>query len=984
MYRLRKFRYKIRSKTYLQFIKHSWLDMKRDKTKVIFGVLGIAISIFLLTAIGYLNDTMGYNYIQTATNTTGNSDILVTETIQTDLSFDPFFPETIIETNLQDVPGVEGFFPRILAIVDASSDNSNQSSSFQMYGIDFDEENDNGHMGHLAIVDDNGVETGEIYDDDPDSGECVILWNIAEFLNLSRDDTIHLDYNGELLDLIVTEICVQKQKFMEFETALILVTINQAQTFLDQDGFINYIAGVVTNRELVYDARNIQATTARLRTIANLIQDRLDINEYTIALPKLSELETAEFTLMTMTIMFWFIMILSMLITGILINGILSTSVEERVREFGVIRVVGSKRSLPIKMVLFEGFMLGLLGSTIGLALGLISTPFIAGNIFSLFQMESTNINYIILPETVIIAFSIGTLVSLVISLLPAIKTARIDLIKAITPFQTKEEGWEIKKEGSMNTKSFLVGIAIATIGLIIFVLLPQIFTTGNMTLISTLFIGLLAAILIGLVFASVGIVPLLQRIFLGIISPGIRKYSSIIKISFKRYGRRNTSTVVMFAISFSFIFFITGMSQMQSENMSLTLRFQYGADLVILNQGEINTDSAVDLEMYETIKNLEGIKKSAFTVHNTFDLTAIFSLFFDTSSGISSDSEESIMNLIGYYASELSSKFSVTAGDTAGEHDSVDIGIIGINDSFVDLIDKNLLVWGSLGSDTEYSFNQLFAHNNTCIIAQSIATRLSITEVGQQIFLTFFPPGSDVGVRQIFTVAGISGGIPGYWNFRSGEMTANGGGVMLSAENYMRLMEIQNPNELNMTVDKIFINLDDISEQGIQDMKDHINTLYTSKSFVIDDAISKINFMNEMSARQSLIMEIILMFTVLICIFGLISSMYAVMIERTFEIGILRSMGMKVRNVRNMFLIESMIIMISAGIMGTVIGTFTAWLLQTNMSLLTEMPTIFSIPYLTLFRVFSISIAVGFIGIYVILWRLSRQTIMDIFRQTF
>ena len=190
--------------------------------------------------------------------------------------------------------------------------------------------------------------------------------------------------------------------------------------------------------------------------------------------------------------MFWFIMILSMLITGILINGILSTSVEERVREFGIIRVVGSKKILPIKMVLFEGFLLGLIGSTIGLACGLILTPLIAGNIFSMFMMVSTNITYIILPETLIIAFSIGTIVSLLISLIPAFKTARIDLIKAITQFQTKEEGWEIKKEGSINTKSFLVGIAIATIGLIFFVLLPQIFTTGDLTLISTLFIGLL------------------------------------------------------------------------------------------------------------------------------------------------------------------------------------------------------------------------------------------------------------------------------------------------------------------------------------------------------------------------------------------------------------------------------------------------------------------------------------------------------------
>ena len=125
-------------------------------------------------------------------------------------------------------------------------------------------------------------------------------------------------------------------------------------------------------------------------------------------------------------------------------------------------------------------------------------------------------------------------------------------------------------------------------------------------------------------------------------------------------------------------------------------------------------------------------------------------------------------------------------------------------------------------------------------------------------------------------------------------------------------------------------------------------------------------------------------MFTVIICIFGLISSMYAIILERKFEIGILRSMGMKTSNVRNMFLIESMLLMLSAGIMGTIIGTFTAYILQTNMSLLTEMPTIFSIPYLTLIRVFSISIAVGFIGIYLILRGLNRQTIMDIFRQTF
>ena len=125
-------------------------------------------------------------------------------------------------------------------------------------------------------------------------------------------------------------------------------------------------------------------------------------------------------------------------------------------------------------------------------------------------------------------------------------------------------------------------------------------------------------------------------------------------------------------------------------------------------------------------------------------------------------------------------------------------------------------------------------------------------------------------------------------------------------------------------------------------------------------------------------------MFTVVICIFGLVSSMYAIMLERKFEIGILRSMGLKARNVRNMFLLESMILMFSSGIIGTILGTFIAYLLQTNLALFTEMPIIFSIPIFTIIRVFLISITVGIIGTFLILRKLSNQTIMEIFRQTF
>ncbi|MHA2131389.1 MAG: ABC transporter permease, partial [Promethearchaeota archaeon] len=619
------FLYKVKKYVNLQFLKHSWLDLKRDKAKAVFGISGIAISLFLLTSIGMLNDTVNYNYLLYITSTTGNTDIMITRSIQTDLTFDPYFNEDIISNELSEIEGIEEFFPRIMMLVTTTSNNINTSGSLQLYGLDFEREVNSGNIGDLLIIDDNGDETNEIYDDEPNDGECVILKSAAEILNVSRGDEIQLEYQTYSLNLTVTEICVQKLKFMQFETSLILVNLNQAQTFLQRQDQINFVIGTIKNPKIVYDASNVDLTTRRLRVISSRIQDRLNINEFTIALPKLEELEGGEFLLMSVSIIFWFVTILSMLITAILINSILSTSAEERVREFGITRVVGGKKMYSVQIVLFEGLILGIIGSVIGIILGAVFMIPIAQSLFKLynFQFGFTDVNWVVKPQTLYMTFTIGSLTSLAVSLLPALKTANKDLIKSITPFQTKEEGWEIKKEGSVNVKSFLVGISIATIGMIIFILLPNIFVTGDFMLTSTLFVGLLAAILLGLVFASIGIVPLIQKLFLGMISPAIKKYKNIIGISLKRYRRRNTSTVIMFAISFSFIFFITSVSEMESENMALNFKFQYGTDMVLLNQEIYNEEDALTMDMVEEIKDLPGIDNAAIALHNTFDFTA-------------------------------------------------------------------------------------------------------------------------------------------------------------------------------------------------------------------------------------------------------------------------------------------------------------------------------------------------------------------------
>ncbi len=980
--------YKIKLKIRLQFLRQSWLNIKKDRAKALFAVGGITVSIILLTAIGMVNDSMSYNYMGIITSTTGSSDILISKALQSDLTFDPFFDETLIDNELSGIEGVNELFPRIMMLVKVSSDNTDSNGSLQVYGINFLKEASNGQIGNLNLVDQNGTETGSLYIDEPNMGECVILWKVAELLNVSIGDLIHMNYLQYALDVEVVAICNQDLKFTELENALIIINLEQAQSFMQREGEINLIMGIIENPQSIYVVSDIDFTKRKIREIGTRIQQRLDPNDYTVAMPKLEEISAQQFMLIGMTIIFWFITIISMLITGILINSILSTSTEERIREFGILRVVGGKKMFPVKMVVFEGIMIGVVGSITGVILGLIGTPPIVDTLFVLTDFPLQNMEFVIQPQTVILAFSIGSIVSLVISLFPALKTAKIDIIKSITPFHKKEEGWEVKKEGSMNVRIFLIGSALATIGMLVFILLPTVFVSGDMMMIAGLFIGLIAAILIGMVFASVGIIPIIQSLLIGAITPLIKRYAHIIKISLKRNRRRNTSTIVMFAISFSFIFFITSVTEMESQNLSTNLRFQYGSDLVLINQGINPETNAITLDTIQELNSIDEIDEIAISLYNMFDITSVLSILFDFSEGGGFDEDsidDAFLNIFEFYTEQAEEKYQVKAGDLAN-FDNIEVGFIGIEKNYYELMDNDLMIWSSPQSGFNYSFSQVFRENNTCIIAKSLATVFGINDVGEYVRLTFYNPQiqNDPGNITLFRVVGISGGMPGFYNFRTTEATAEGGGIMVSLENYMRLMNVKDQWNAKMIVDKAFIKLKDDSEVTIEDTKEDIRDISTGKDYFLDDAITKVKIMQSMFERQSSLMEVVLWFAIVIAIFGLVSTMYAIMLERKFEIGILRSMGMKTKNVRNLFLIESLIIMLSSGTMGTLIGTYCAYLMETNLGLLTEMPIVFAIPLDVLFRVFSLSIFFGILGMYLILIKLSRQSVMDIFRQTF
>lgn len=972
----------------MRFIEFAWRDFKKNKTNAMFGIGGILISIFLLSTVAILIDSLSFSYLDMATSQAGSADIMFTRNINLDSGLDLYMDQNYIETTL-DVDEIDYFYPRITMLVDVRSYWSLKSSRLMFNGINSTREQDSGRMGDLFLCDPLTLETTkEVYQGPIPEDSCIILKNTAKLLNVTVGDWIELTYINKIKNFTVIAVCEQSLRFSLVETTLIITELPIAQDFLDQPGKVNAVYATLRDREKIYDARNIDRTTEKIRAVGTKIQQQLGF-DYLILLPKMQQLEMSEFMNMTMEIMMIFITILCMLISSILINSILSTSIEERIREFGVMRVLGSHKKQNIIMVLYQGLFMGIFGSILGLVLSIFVVPPILTYLFNYFNLWSTPIPFVILPSTVFQSLLIGIVTTILISLIPALKAGKVKITEAIDPFRkSQESGYSLKKEGSANTRIIIAGAAISSIGLILFVLFPRIMALQDMKLMTLLFMFLMLAILLGFVLTFMGFIPAIQWLLLQCFKPFIKKFVSIVHLSLKRNRRRNTGNVVMFSLTFSFIFFISSFISIRHEMIKTTMEFQYGADMVIINQGTYEQGNAINMDFLERINSLQGIKNTAPIVHNTIDATEILSIAFTSISG--SMDFSSMGSLFSGIFNK--SKYSTYIGDIAAFHE-VDCGLIGVDQSYVDLSNPDYMIWDrDSGSNAEDAFRDLFdpSRNDTIIIAKCIADYIGVTTVGQKVRFEITEKGQYGGNVTTMTVVGITGGLPGFWNFRSSSFSVYmGAGVMISLKNYLLWMNeditIKGGSPDQQPIDKILFNLEDTSKDAINDAKSLINELFSDEfSFIVDDNISKLDLASQGDNTIEIILEMVLLLTVFIALFGLLSTMYSTLLERLYEIGLLRSMGLRVSNVRSMFIIESMIMMLGAGTLGMFVGSFIAYEMISNVSLFTEMPTPYSIDLLTLARTFSISIAVCIVGVILITRKIKKWTIMDIFRQTF
>src|SRR5215213_5297912 len=118
---------------------------------------------------------------------------------------------------------------------------------------------------------------------------------------------------------------------------------------------------------------------------------------------------------------------IALFVGAFVIFNTLSITVAQRTREFATLRTLGGSRKQVMRSVVLEGLVIGLLASVVGLFAGLG-----LAKLMTAIGGDLPEAGLVFAPRTIILSLALGTVITLVASILPARRATRVPPIAAV------------------------------------------------------------------------------------------------------------------------------------------------------------------------------------------------------------------------------------------------------------------------------------------------------------------------------------------------------------------------------------------------------------------------------------------------------------------------------------------------------------------------------------------------------------------------
>lgn len=383
--------------------------------RTLLTAFGIVLGVAVILSINITNTSTLDAITRLFSESSGKTNLVVTNA---DLSLGGF--DEGIESRVEAISGVAEAAPliQIQTVIadDASRGEINLSffgivpGGLLLYGID--------PLQDTQVRDYKLVE-GAFLSNDLNELSIVLVEDFAEENNLEPGKKITLRTPSGTARLTVVGLLSKEGPGQLNNGAFGVIPLKTAQTLFDRPNELDQIDILASP-----DDRSPQ----KLDALKAALQDRLGA-EYSVLYPAAQGKRVTQMVTgyqMGLNIF----SVISIFVGAFLIYNAFSMTVVERTREIGMLRTLGMTRWQIMKQILLEAVTLGLLGSAIGIALGIFLARGLI-RITEVFLAQDVK-DVSIPPSALITSAGIGIIVTLLATAIPAWQAGRISPLEAL------------------------------------------------------------------------------------------------------------------------------------------------------------------------------------------------------------------------------------------------------------------------------------------------------------------------------------------------------------------------------------------------------------------------------------------------------------------------------------------------------------------------------------------------------------------------
>ncbi|MFX0093704.1 MAG: FtsX-like permease family protein [Candidatus Hodarchaeota archaeon] len=903
-------------------------DLRKHLLRNILSISAIIICVGVITSVNGVVDSLGHSSVALVIQNQSEVDLSITH-IQGDTLANV---STLIQ-NIEEVEGIAGASARW--ILDASlnfydSQGEKMALPMTLIAFNFSKESD------LSI--------GEIepaYNSSLGLNKTLLVGDIGGIIFQQLGSNINMTFShqaiGYPLSLEIVDVVENKFRFPNYPR-LALVDLGTIQQYTGNDT-ANSIVSVFTGHDMFYSAIDLSLFD-RVKKIAIDVQNKIGL-EYQVNTPLATILKNIDFT--GQRIFLNFIAVIMIILAGILIFSLFTISVEEKTREFSIIRVSGARGSKILAITLIHAFLLSIIGCIIGILLGgFLSTVFV-----SLLFANQEFVEIYVSPTTYVLSALLGLGLGLCSSFLPAKKAMNRDLVSSLEGTQQSYGQSKIVRERGPSRSLIILGLALSFGGGLLFTVFPLLTALDSPELSSIFFLGLLLSFIVGAIALVVGgIAPLAENVVVRSLSLFARQIGLAVTMFVRKNRRRNNLTSLLFAVSLCFILYLNVSQTLEMETQITIIDNYFGADLVLQGFGS-SQDPYINQSVLDYLNKHSLVDSIGYTSENGF------------------------LGLIGCL---------LTIGDIA-LWDSHNPSVYGISDNI-----PSALFEGTIA--TEGSFSEI-STNNTVVLSNSLAVSLGVG-IGDIIRARVNSPikaAQDVYGKELnLTITGLVSKMPGFLDIHEQERYAAESAIFIGNSTWNAMAKGKTGVQVaNLTLEdhiqRVFIKTTTGNAEDVQQLQiDLFLTFGISFTSIRASEVIE-NLREDVNANNNLL-TLILSFSILIAFFAVISSTQTSVMEARREIGIIKAIGLSDNLISLIFVLESFTLTLVSTVLGGLVGYLIAYLLNFQTAVALELPLIFVMPSEAVWFVYILSIFLALIGAFIPSRGIARKQAAEILRE--